>query len=380
MTLSKNSAYVVKDWKNMAGLTKKTSGKKIFFESLGLKILGRREHNIGDNSLKLGLAALSVSIILLFFVLSVILFFNAWPALRHWGLNFYIRRPWVDEAQDFGALTSIYGTVMTALISLLIAMPLSILNAIFLVEIKFKFISKILRTFWEVMAGMPTIALGLWATYALVPLMQSYIEPFLISGFGPESLFADFWSALIGILFYPLVIIFHVFFKTEISLEATQFHFSNLFAGPPAGMGLLTAAIVLSLMQIPSMTLLFRELFTRSIRRKRDSIIALGATRWETIKFSMLIPNHKAIWLSSALALGRAMGETILVLMCIGGKNQISDSLLEGAQSMTSLIVNEFAGSSPLKTSALMAVAFGLFVITVFIQWLQRFLLDRTNS
>ncbi|HAC65882.1 MAG TPA: phosphate ABC transporter permease subunit PstC [Cyanothece sp. UBA12306] len=273
--------------------------------------------------------AFAVSIGLILVAIAIVITIRAWPAIQTYGFGFLVGSAWnpVAGREEFGALPVIYGTLVSSLISLLIAVPLGIGTAIFLSEnfIPLKFRTPLVFLV-ELLAAIPSVVYGLWGIFVLIP-----------------------WLTPIG------------------SWLNNNFGWIPLFSTPPAGPGMLPAGMVLSIMILPIITAISRDSLASLPPELRQASLGLGATRWETI-FRVLIPAaFSGIVGGIMLALGRAMGETMAVTMIIGNANKISASLLEPANTISSLLANQFAEASGMQVSALMYAALVLMILTLIV-------------
>ncbi|BBA79091.1 phosphate ABC transporter permease [cyanobacterium endosymbiont of Rhopalodia gibberula] len=271
--------------------------------------------------------AVSIGFILL--SIAIVIIMRAWPAIQTYGVGFVTNSAWnpVIGKEKFGALPVIYGTLVSSFISLFIAIPLGIGTALFLSEdfIPLKFRTPLVFMV-ELLAAIPSVVYGLWGIFVLIPILN------------PIS----FWLH-------------------------NNLGWVPFFATPPAGPGMLPAGIVLSIMILPIITAVSRDSLASLSPELRQASLSLGATRWETI-FRVLIPSAiSGIVGGIMLALGRAMGETMAVTMIIGNANKISISLLEPANTISSLLANQFAEASGMQVSALMYAALILMVLTLIV-------------
>lgn len=226
---------------------------------------------------------------------------------------------------EFGALPFIFGTLITSFLALLFAAPVSILVAIFITEYLPKKISKILSLLVEMVAAIPSIVFGLWGIFYLVPIVKELIAPFLIKYFG----------------------------------------FLPFFKGPSFGIGIFTASVVLAIMIIPTISSICRSIFELIPGHQKEASYALGSTKFEMIKISVLSPSVSGISSAIVLGLGRALGETMAVTMLIGNNPEISKSLLAPAATMASVMANEYTdANTPLHIASLCYIALILFLIT----------------
>lgn len=249
---------------------------------------------------------------------------QSWTSIKEFGLGFLTSDVWDPVFNEYGALPFIYGTVASSLIALLIAVPLSLGVAIFLSEIATVRIRKIVGFFVEVLASIPSVIYGLWGVFVLIPLIRR-VQPAV--------------QSLLG--------------------------FIPLFQGPPFGYSLIAAGIILAIMIIPTITSLSRDALNAVPNHQREASLALGATRWETIRRVVLPYNKSGIIAAVMLGLGRALGETMAVTMVIGNHPQINLSLFMPAQTMASLIANEFSeATDAIHLSALVEIGLILFLVT----------------
>jgi phosphate transport system permease protein len=257
---------------------------------------------------------------------------------------------WDPVNGSFFALPFIYGTLITSLVALLIAVPLAIGVAIFLTEMCPRFLRGPLSFLTELLAAIPSVVYGLWAIFVLVPLLREHVNPLMMQIFNnPTAVKLFGWTGLVG----------------EV----------GLFGGVNLGLGLLAAGVILSIMILPIIASLTREVMTAVPHSQREAVLALGATRWEMIRVAVLRNARIGIVGSIILGLGRALGETMAVAMVIGNTAQISRSLLSTGHSMASVIANEFSeATSDLHRSALIEIGLALFVVTILVNGLARLL------
>jgi len=259
---------------------------------------------------------------------------------RHkFGLNFFVTQVWDPIAEQFGALPFIYGTLVTAAVALLIAVPLGIGAAIFLAELAPQKISDTLQFFIDLLAAVPSVIYGLLGVFIVVPLMRVYIQPALKHSLG----------------------------------------FLPLFRGPAYGVGFFTAGIVLAIMVIPYIISVSREVLLSVPRDQREAALALGSTRWEST-WKVVVPFARGgIMGSIFLALARALGETMAVTMVIGNSPIVSTSLLSPGYSIAAVIANEFTeATSQIHLQALIELGLVLFLLTFILNGLARLLLVLT--
>ncbi len=263
-------------------------------------------------------------------------------ALLTFGTDFVTSAHWNVGNREFGALVPIYGTIVTATIALLIAVPVSFGIAVFLTEVAPGWLRGPVSTAIELLAGIPSIIYGMWGLFVLAPYLGEHVYPRL-----SESLAGTPW---IGVL----------------------------FDGPPLGIGLLTAGLVLSIMITPFITAVMREVFLTVPNRLKESAYALGSTTWEVV-WDIVVPYTRSATIGAIfLGLGRALGETMAVTFVIGNAYAISASLLEPGTSIASALANEFNEAvDPLHKSSLLALGFLLFVLTFIVLAIARLMLMR---
>lgn len=290
--------------------------------------------NLGDSIFKTIALLSSLFLIFLVIFLALELFIYSLPSFKKFGFSFLIEKVWDPVAEKYGALPAIYGTIITSILALLIAFPISIGIAIFISELSPPFLKRPLSFIIELLGAIPSLIYGMWGLFSLAPLIQLKVGPFLqkILGFLP------------------------------------------FFQGYPIGVGYLTAGIVLSVMIIPTISSLSREIFMAVPMDQREAGYAIGMTRWEVIWKVVLGNTKSGIFAAGILGLGRALGEAVAVTMVIGNFPDISISLFSPGVTITSVIINEFAeATGQLKISVLMELAFILFVVTFLIMGFSRY-------
>lgn len=251
------------------------------------------------------------------------------------GWSFFISRAWDPVRGDFGALPFVYGTVVSSLLALVLAVPLALGVAIFITEMCPRVLRGPLSFATELLAAIPSVVYGLWAIFVLVPPLRAYVQPALARSLG--------WT--------------------------------GLFEGPPYGIGMLAAGIVLAIMIVPIISSISREVLAAVPQNQREAVLALGATRWEAIRIGVLRNARAGIVGAIILGLGRALGETMAVTMVIGNRPEISRSLFAPAYTMASVIANEFSeATGDLYLSALVEIGLALFLVTILVNGLARLL------
>ncbi|MEG9435870.1 phosphate ABC transporter permease subunit PstC [Edaphobacter sp. HDX4] len=262
-----------------------------------------------------------------------ILIRNSHLSLVAFGWKFFSREAWDPVSGDFGALPFIYGTLMTSILALIMAVPLALGVAIFLTELCPRPLRAPISFLSELLAAIPSVVYGLWAVFVLVPLMRDTIGPFMVRVFG--------WT--------------------------------GLFDGPNFGVGLLTASIILAIMILPIISSLTRDIMTAVPHSQREAVLALGATRWEMIRIGVLRNSRIGIVGAIMLGLGRALGETMAVTMVIGNHPDISKSLFAPGYTLASVIANEFSeATGDLYYSALIEIGLALFLVTIVVNAIAR--------
>jgi phosphate transport system permease protein len=289
------------------------------------------------------LSAVFVVVMLVGVMVSLVV--GAWPALAKFGPAFIWTERWSPVKGIFGALTPIYGTLVTSLIAMLIGVPVSFGIAIFLTEICPDRLRRPIGVAIELLAGIPSIIYGLWGFFFLAPFLQTVIQPFLINTIGNV----------------PLI--------------------GALFGGAPYGIGLLTAGIILAIMVLPFITSVTRDVFHTVPVLLRESAYGMGMTTWEVVRHIVIPYARVGLVGGIMLGLGRALGETMAVTFVIGNSHNISPSLLAPSTTISASIANEFTeATSDLYTSSLIALGLILFVITFAVLALAKWLLVRTGS
>jgi phosphate transport system permease protein len=298
-------------------------------------LLSRGSSSVADRSFSgiMLVCALSIFAIVLLILFELIT--GSKLTIQKFGLSFFFGSAWDPVNGNFGALPFIYGTVVSSILSLIIAVPLAVGVAIFLTEMCPTFLRGPLAFFTELLAAIPSVVYGLWAVFVMIPLLRQYVNPLLIKTMG--------WS--------------------------------GIFAGPNYGIGMLAAGIILSIMILPIISSLTREVISAVPHSQREAVLALGATRWEMIRTGVLRNARIGIVGSVILGLGRALGETMAVTMVIGNRPEIARSLLAPGYSMASVIANEFSeASDEMYLSALIEIGLALFIVTIIVNAFARVL------
>lgn len=261
--------------------------------------------------------------------IGVQLFSNSWPTLQKFGLSFLTSQAWNPVTADFGALSSIFGTIVSTLIAMCIAVPLSVVIALFLVELAPPVIAKPVGYAIELLAAVPSIIYGMWGLFVFAPFMADHIQPSVQNVLG--------WCPL--------------------------------FQGPPMGIGMLSAGIILALMVLPFITAVMRDVFQMVPKVVKEASFGMGSTTWEVTRAVTVRYGFSGLLGACFLGLGRAVGETMAVTFVIGNNHGVSSSLYAPGNSIASTLANEFTeASEPLYLSALIELGLVLFVMTFIIQ------------
>ncbi len=288
-------------------------------------------------------AAILVLIVLAGVAVSLIK--GSWLAFETFGLGFLTTESWNPVKEHFGALAPIYGTVLTSFIAMLIAVPVGIGIAIFLTELCPRPLRRPIGIAVELLAGIPSIIYGIWGLFVFAPFLQQTLQPFLIGTF-------------------KHIPVLH-----------------NLFAGPPYGIGILTAGLILAIMVLPFITSITRDVFATVPPVLKESAYGLGLTTWEVTSKVTLPYTRVAVVGGVMLALGRALGETMAVTFVIGNAHRIKASLLAPGTTISAAIANEFTeATGDLYTSSLIALGLILFVITFIVLAAARIMLARMRA
>jgi phosphate transport system permease protein len=303
----------------------------------------RRSGRLGDlvfAGVTRGAAVLTLALL---FAIIVSLVVGAWPSIKHFGLAFLWTAEWDPVQQKFGGLVMIYGTLMTSIIALLIAVPVSFGIALFLTELSPRWLKRPLGTAIELLAAIPSIVYGMWGLLVFAPILAEYVQTPLQNAFGST----------------PFV--------------------NQLFSGAPVGIGILSAGIILAIMIIPFIAAVMRDVFEVTPAMLKESAYGVGATTWEVVWKVVLPYTRVGVIGGIMLGLGRALGETMAVTFVIGNFNQLNTlSLFEAANSITSALANEFAEAAPgLHEASLIYLGLLLFFITFVVLAFSKLLLLR---
>lgn len=297
---------------------------------------------LGDAVFRQLTRAAAIAVLLLLSGVIVSLIDGSIPAFKAFGLGFLVSERWNPVTEIFGALPAIYGTILTSFIAMLIAMPVGLLIAFFLTELCPQWLRRPIGIAIELLAGIPSIIYGIWGLFVFAPFLQATLQPFLIDTIGN--------APLIG----------------------------PLFGGPPYGIGMLTAGLILSIMVLPFVTSISRDVFDAVPAVLKEAAYGIGCTTWEVVRHVVLPYARVGVIGGLMLGLGRALGETMAVTFVIGNAHRISASVLAPGTTISATIANEFTEAvSDLYTSALIALGLILFVITFFVLAAARYMLLR---
>jgi phosphate transport system permease protein len=286
--------------------------------------------------------AAAVGVLILLGAVIISLIIGSVPALREFGFGFLVDERWNPVTDKFGALAAIYGTIITSFLAMLIAVPVGLLISVFLTEICPPWLRRPIGIAIELLAGIPSIIYGIWGLFVFAPFVQQWVQPFLISLFGPV----------------PIL--------------------SSVFAGPPYGIGTFTASLILAIMVLPFITSISRDVFESVPPVLKEAAYGVGCTTWEVVRYVVLPYTRVGVIGGVMLGLGRALGETMAVTFVIGNAHRISASILAPGTTISATIANEFTEAvGDIYTSALIALGLILFGITFIVLAAARYLLMR---
>jgi len=304
------------------------------------KVLDRLR--LGDAAFRQVTRAAAFGVLLLLSGVIISLIAGSLPAIRTFGLGFLVSEHWNPVTDNFGALPAIYGTVLTSAIAMLIAVPVGLMIAFFLTELCPPWLRRPIGIAIELLAGVPSIIYGIWGLFVFAPFLQQTLQPFLIETLGNVPLIAP------------------------------------LFAGPPYGIGMLTAGLILAIMVLPFVTSISRDVFEAVPGVLKEAAYGIGCTTWEVVRYVVLPYARVGVIGGVMLGLGRALGETMAVTFVIGNAHRISASLLAPGTTISASIANEFTEAvGDLYTSALIELGLILFVITFIVLAAARYMLMR---
>src|SRR5262245_14474695 len=284
----------------------------------------------------------AVGVLVLLGGVIIALIMGSLPALQAFGFNFLIEERWNPVTERFGALAPIYGTLVTSFIAMLIAVPVGLLVAMFLTELCPMALRRPIGIAIELLAGIPSIIYGIWGLFIFAPFLQETLQPFLINTLGNVP----------GL--------------------------SAMFAGPPYGIGMLTAGLILAIMVLPFITAISRDVFEAVPPVLKEAAYGIGCTTWEVMRYVVLPYTRVGVIGGVMLGLGRALGETMAVTFVIGNAHKVSASILAPGTTISATIANEFTEAvGDLYTSSLIALGLILFVITFIVLAIARYMLLR---
>ena len=300
---------------------------------------------LGDIAFRHLTRAAAIVVLLILGGIIVSLVIGSWPALEKFGFRFLTTEVWNPVTEKFGAIAPIYGTLLTSLIAMLIAVPVGLFIAMFLTELCPMWLRRPIGIAIELLAGIPSIIYGIWGLFVFAPFLQQHVQPFLIDTIGNV----------------PFV--------------------GGLFAGPPYGIGVLTAGLILAIMVLPFITSISRDVFEAVPPVPKEAAYGLGSTTWEVSRYVVLPFTRVGVIGGVMLGLGRALGETMAVTFVIGNAHRVSPSLLAPGTTISATIANAFTEAvGDLYTSSLIALGLILFVITFIVLALARLMLMRLNA
>src|SRR5271156_4036727 len=305
-----------------------------------LKVLDRLR--FGDAMFRNMTRAAAIGVLLLLSGVIFSLIEGSIPALSSFGFGFLVSSRWNPVTENFGALPAIYGTILTSFIAMLIAVPVGLMIAFFLTELCPQWLRRPIGIAIELLAGIPSIIYGIWGLFMFAPFLQATLQPFLINTVGEVP----------GI--------------------------GSLFAGPPYGIGMLTAGLILAIMGLPVISSISRDGFEAVPPVLKEAAYGVGCTTWEVMRYVVLPYTRIGVIGGVMLALGRALGETMAVTFVIGNAHRISASLLAPGTTISATIANEFTEAvGDLYTSSLIALGLILFMITFIVLAIARYMLMR---
>ncbi|MBM3550457.1 MAG: phosphate ABC transporter permease subunit PstC [Alphaproteobacteria bacterium] len=307
------------------------------------RVLGRLA--LVDRIFRQATRAAAVIVLVILGGVIVSLVYGSLPAMRAFGFGFLVSQSWNPVTENFGAAPAIYGTIITSAIAMLIAVPVGLGIAVFLTELCPYVLRRPIGTAIELLAGIPSIIYGIWGLFVLAPFLQSHVQPALIAAFGDIPVF------------------------------------SMLFAGPPYGIGMLTAGFILAIMVLPFVASISRDVFETVPPVLKEAASGIGCTTWEVMRYVVMPYTRVGVIGGVMLGLGRALGETMAVTFVIGNAHKISGSLLAPGTTISATIANEFTEAvGDLYTSALIELGLILFLITFVVLAIARYMLMRIEQ
>jgi phosphate transport system permease protein len=281
---------------------------------------------LGDRAFEWLTLGMSLAVVALIFLVGWVLSRGSLLSIRQFGFHFLVTSTWDPVTEHFGALPFIYGTIVSSLIALIIAVPLSIATAVYLTELAPLWIRQPVTSLIEMLAAIPSVILGLWGIFVMIPFLRDYPFPFL----------------------------------------KKYFAWTGLFTGPIYGVSMLAGGIIIAIMILPIITSVSREILRSVPDLQREAAYALGATRWEVTRIAVLSYARRGLFGAVILGLGRALGETMAVTMVIGNTPQIVASLLQPGYTLASVLANEFTeATTDLYLATLFEIGLVLFGLTI---------------
>src|SRR5690242_783482 len=307
------------------------------------KVLDRLR--LGDAAFRQLTRAAALGVLILLSAVIISLIGGSIPALRTFGFGFLASERWNPVTENFGALPAIYGTVITSFVAMLFAVPIGLMIAFFLTELCPLWLRRPIGIAIELLAGIPSIIYGIWGLFVFAPFLQETLQPFLINTLGNV----------------PFI--------------------GSLFSGPPYGIGLLTAGLILAIMVLPFITSISRDVFEAVPPVLKEAAYGVGCTTWEVFRYVVLPYARVGVIGGVMLGLGRALGETMAVTFVIGNAHKVSTSLLAPGTTISAAIANEFTEAvGDIYTSSLIALGLILFVITFIVLACARYMLLRLEQ
>jgi phosphate transport system permease protein len=296
----------------------------------------------GDGIFRAFAAGAAFLVLIMLGMAALSMLYGGLPAFRTFGFHFIYGLEWDPVAKRFAAGVAIYGTLVSSAIAMIVAVPVSFGIAVFLTEVAPSWMRGPVAAAIELLAGVPSIIYGMWGLFVFVPVMSDYVQPWLNDNVGP----------------LPVI--------------------GPLFSGPPLGIGMLTAGIILGIMVIPCISSVMRDVFLLVPPPLREAAFSVGATRWEVVRKVVLPYTRTAVVGGIFLGLGRALGETMAVTFVLGNAHELNISLLMPGNSISAAIANEFTeADSPIYLSSLIALGFLLFVVTFIVLAVAKLMLLR---
>jgi phosphate transport system permease protein len=302
----------------------------------------RTGSKLGDRLFQIAAASAALAVLIVLSMAALSMLYGGLPAFRAFGFHFIYGTEWDPVTKRFSAGVAIYGTLVSSLIAMIVAVPVSFGIAVFLTEVAPGWLRGPVAAAIELLAGIPSIIYGMWGLFVFVPIMSNYVEPWIDTNLGAIP------------------------------------YIGALFSGPPLGIGMLTAGIILGIMVIPFISSVMRDVFALVPPSLREAAFAIGATRWEVVRKVVYPYTRTAVVGAIFLGLGRALGETMAVTFVLGNAHDLSLSLLMPGNSISAAIANEFTeADSPIYLSSLIALGFLLFVVTFIVLAIAKLMLLR---